>query len=152
MKAVKPYINTSNIVKTIKNNSSKLWPLEKKDSDFWTQEQKKVSLALFHKAAESVPAYKDFLKKNRINKKSIKTWDDFQRVPVVSKKNYLKKYPIKNLCWGGNLKKPLVFTATSGSTGSSFYFPRGADLDWQYSLLIEEFLKNSLKKSDNPTL
>ncbi|MBI3337115.1 MAG: phenylacetate--CoA ligase family protein [Candidatus Staskawiczbacteria bacterium] len=144
--------NTSTIIKLIRHNGSEFWDLEKRDSNYWSSEQKKRSLTLFHKASEYVPAYRDFLKKNHLNPEKIKTWEEFQKVPIVSKKEYLKQYLLKNLCWNGHLKKPLVFTSTSGSTGEPFYFPRGRDLDWQYSLLIEEFLKNSLKKSNGPTL
>jgi len=35
----------------------------------------------------------------------------------MTKKDYLRQYPLEKLCWDGSLKKSLVFTATSGSTG-----------------------------------
>lgn len=126
--------------------------IRQKKSDFWFSEQKKRSLHLFHQVAKSVPAYKHFLKKNNINPSKIKTWEDFKKVPLVTKGNYLKVYPLEKLCWNGTLdQKSIVFTATSGSTGEPFYFPREYDLDWQYSFIIESFLKkNSVK--NGPTL
>lgn len=118
--------------------------LSEKKSDFWVAEGRKRSLALFYEAAQRVPAYKDFLKKNNVDPKKVKTWDDFQQqVPIMSKKNYLRQYPLEQLCWDGNLKKSLVFTATSGSTGEPFYFPRDEALDWQSSVMHEMFLKSS---------
>lgn len=118
--------------------------LSEKKSDFWVEEGRKRSLALFHEAAKRVPAYRDFLKKNNVDPKKIKTWEDFQtHVPVMSKKNYLRQYPLEKLCWDGSLKKPLVFTATSGSTGEPFYFPRDEALDQQSSVMHEMFLKSS---------
>jgi len=115
-------------------------------------EQKNESMSLFYKAAENVPAYKDFLKKNKITPKEIKSWEDFKKVPIITKNNYLKKYPLEKLCWNGSLdKKTLVFTATSGSTGEPFYFARNQDLDWQYSLVLESFLKHKSFKT-GPTL
>ena len=126
--------------------------LEKKNSDFWFVEQKSEPIMLFHKAAENVPAYKDFLKQNKINPDKIKTWEDFQKVPIGTKSNYLRKYSLEKLCWNGTLdNKTVVFTATSGSTGEPFYFPRTQDLDWQYSLVIESFLKHKSFKT-GPTL
>lgn len=126
--------------------------IQNKKSDFWVKEGQKRSLALFKEVAKRVPAYKDFLRKNNINPAKIKTWEDFQTVPSVDKKNYLKQYPLKDLCWDGTLAKPLVFTSTSGSTGEPFYFPRGEQLDWQSSVVHELFLNQGETKDNEPTL
>jgi phenylacetate-CoA ligase len=123
-----------------------------KNGAYWEKIGQTRALALFHDAAVRVPAYKDFLKKNNINHVTIKTWKDFQTVPLTNKKDYLKKYPLEQLCWDGNLNKPLVFTATSGSTGEPFYFPRTERLDWQMSVLVEAFLGNNDRKMEEPTL
>ena len=58
-------------------------------SDYWTKRAEEVSLDLFHDASRRVPAYKDFLKKNKINPSKIKNFDDFKLVPPTSKENYL---------------------------------------------------------------
>ena len=126
--------------------------IKEKNSDFWMKEREKSSLALFKKAAKNVPAYKDFLQKNKIQAEKIKTWQDFQNVPPMDKKNYLRQYPLEQLCWDGSLKKPLVFTSTSGSTGEPFYFPRLEKIDWQYSILQELFLEQSSIVNNEPIL
>jgi len=123
-----------------------------KKDEFWSRERGRRPLALFHNAARRVPAYKDFLKKNKINPDKIRTFKDFKLVPPVSKKNYLRQYPLEKLCWDGHLNKPLVWTSTSGSTGEPFYFPRGERLDWEYSVLAELFLANSSYGAKGPTL
>lgn len=127
--------------------------MNSKGNIYWAQALKKYPLELFKAAARTVPAYRDFLKKNRINPEKINTWDDFQMVPPTDKKNYLREYSLEKLSWRGTLKhKPIVFTSTSGSTGEPFYFPRQGELDWQYSLVIEQFLKNSSYGSKEPVL
>ncbi len=123
-----------------------------KKSSYWKKVQEKQSLDLFHRSAEQVPAYKDFLKKNHLNHKRIKTFQDFQEVPVVNKKNYLSQYKLSDLAWKGKLDQSLVYTATSGTTGMPFYFMRQEKLDWQYSLIIENFLRNSTLNLKEPTL
>lgn len=123
-----------------------------KDGKWWEKEGQKQTLALFHDAAVRIPAYKDFLKKNKIDHKKIVTWEDFQKVPLTSKKEYLKKYPLEKLCWDGKLDKPMVFTSTSGSTGEPFYFPRTERLDWQMSVTVESFLKNNKREIKKPIL
>jgi len=123
-------------------SSSQIFELfKKRDSQFWSKRARDRSLFLFHEAAERVPAYKDFLKKNKIKAERIITHEDFQRVPSITKQNYLRQYSLKDLAWDGHLKKSLVFTSTSGSTGEPFYFPRSEALEWQSSIYHEMFLE-----------
>ena len=126
---------------TDKNATRILKETRTNNSQYWENVADREARALFHRASESVPAYRKFLKKHRIDPKSITTQKDFKRLPSVSKKDYLRAFPLSELAWGGNLRVPLVFTSTSGSTGEPFYFPRGHDLSWQYSLIVEEFLQ-----------
>jgi len=102
----------------------------------------KRSLGLFNHAAANVPAYADFLKERKIEPGSIKTTRDFKHVPITSKKNYLQQYPMPELLWRGDLGRPLIFCSTSGSTGMPYYFARDEKLSWQYSWLVEDFLKH----------
>ena len=123
-----------------------------KDSRYWMNHREVQSLKLFHDASERIPAYKDYLAKNKINSQNIKTWEDFQKIPTMSKKTYLRNYDLAKLCWDGSKNKPLVFTATSGSTGEPFYFVREQQLDWQYSVMIEDFLNKRNPKTTGPVL
>lgn len=100
----------------------------------------KRSLALFRQAAQSIPAYNDYLKARNVNPDTIVTSQDWSNVPLTSKKTYLQQYPLKDLLWNGTLEKPLIFCATSGSTGEPFYFPRTDQLSWQYSWLVQKYL------------
>jgi phenylacetate-CoA ligase len=126
--------------------------MKKQNSAYWEKIRERRAIALFHETARHVPAYKDFLQKHHVNPSKIRTFKDFQLVPPVSKKNYLKQYPLHELAWNGTLGSPLVWTATSGSTGQPFYFPRNHALDEQYSLILESFLENGLRGDDNSTL
>jgi phenylacetate-CoA ligase len=112
----------------------------------------KRSLLLFHKAAEQIPAYADFLKDRGLNPEQIKTIRDLKKIPTISKKNYLQKYPLQKLVWQDSLDKPLIFCSTSGSTGVPYYFPRDEKLSWQYSWLIEDFLNNGSGVKREPVL
>jgi len=115
-----------------------------KKSDYWKKEREKKFLQLFHTCADKVKAYKDFLKKARINPEKIKTLEDFQTVLPVNKDNYLRSYPWEKLCMPSSLvEQSLVLTSTSGSTGRPFYFPRNGILDVQSSICHQIFLKNS---------
>ena len=67
---------------------------------------------LFKAAASDVPAYRDFLKREAFDPMSVNSVEDFQRVPLISKKNYLQQYSLSELLWGGILGKPLIFCST----------------------------------------
>ncbi len=138
-------------MKSVANNSNPsdfITLIKQKDSAFWSSEEKKKSLLLFHQAAKEVPAYKDFLKRNNVDPEKIKNWENLKSVPFTSKKNYLRHYPLENLSWGGSLNKPLIFTSTSGSTGEPFYFHRSFELNWQSSIVHELFLLQGQYKKD----
>jgi phenylacetate-CoA ligase len=108
-------------------------------------------IRLFQAAAARVPAYKDFLAKNGVAPAKIMSAADFRSVPPVDKKNYVSQYALEELCWDGTLKnKKLVYTATSGSTGVPYYFPRDAALEERIMLELEPYLR-SLSPGRQPT-
>jgi phenylacetate-CoA ligase len=124
-----------------------------KKSNFWEEERERKSLDLFHSCAQKVPAYKDFLRKARIQPQKINTLENFQTVLPVNKENYLRSYPWEKLCMEGSLvQKSLVLTSTSGSTGTPFYFPRSAILDSQSAVYHQMFLQNSRIDANKSTL
>jgi phenylacetate-CoA ligase len=120
----------------------------------WNQKMQKMTLALFHKASNRVPAYKAFLEKKQVFPKSIKTWEDFQNVPITNKNDYLRTSTLPDLCWDGTLARPATFSSTSGSTGKPFYFQRSMNLEEEYSVIVELFLTQGMnvQNSKKPTL
>ncbi len=118
-------------------------------SEFWEQVKHKQALRLFHRASRDVPAYRDFLRRHKIDPSKVKTVKDLQVVPPVTKNNYLRAYPLEDLTWSGSLVKPLVYTSTSGSTGEALYFHRSHRLDWQSSILHEMYYLLSPQATDS---
>lgn len=85
------------------------------------------ALRLFKEAAVRVPAYKDFLRKAKIKPDSIRTPKDLSQVPPTDKPNYIYAYPLHALAWDGTLEKTRYVSASSGSTGTPTYWPRGEE-------------------------
>lgn len=140
-------------LKGLENPIQLLHSLKTKSEDFWIKRGKKMAMGLFHQMSVRVPAYKDFLQKNKINPEKIKTIEDFKSIPTVDKNNYLKNYPLEKLCWDGNLKgKKWTFSTTSGSTGEPYYFPREKDQDWQYAVTAEMYLRTNFEIDKKSTL
>ena len=127
--------------------------LKTRPEAYWNARGRKMALNLFHEAAERVPAYKDFLAKNKIDHKKIRTIKDFATVPPVDKDNYLRKYSRKDLCWDGKFaEKQWVISTTSGSTGEPFYFPRTDLQDEYYALTAELYLRENFDIQNKTTL
>lgn len=81
-------------------------------------------LQLFHEAAQRVPAYRDFLRTQKVEPADIKTIEDFQQVPATSKENYIQKYPAKMRCWDGSFDGMHMISTSSGTTGEVHFWPR----------------------------
>lgn len=118
--------------------SSLLKELKTRPENHWMRRGEKDTLDLFHAMADRVPAYRDFLQKNAAQVETVKTIQDFKRVPITNKENYLLTYPLEALCWDGEFKqKQWTIASTSGSTGEPFYFPRTSFQDRQFELTAE---------------
>ncbi len=123
-----------------------------KDPQDLMREGEMLALKLFHKAAERVPAYKDFLQKNSIDHRLIRTIDDFKRVPIIDKKNYLRAYSLKELCWDGKIDNLYVLSSSSGSTGEPFMWPRGEEQELEGGLNFELIFKEIFEAHKYKTL
>lgn len=120
---------------------------------FWQKHGDARALELFHTMAKRVPAYKDFLKKQKIKAELVKTIADFKQVPTVDKNNYLRVYPLASLVWDGTVAdKQFSIASTSGSTGEPYYFPRQIGQDWQYAALAELYLLTNFQIDKKSTL
>ena len=136
------------------------WPIERSrkilettPAEVWEREGQKRALKVFHAAAERVPAYKDFLKKHRVQHEKVRMIMDFKKVvPVMDKENYLRKYELPDLCWDGVLASTQITSVSSGSTGEPFFWPRGALLEVETTFLFELILSRFFKARAEPTL
>lgn len=126
--------------------------IKTKKAGFWERVKNKQVLNLFHLADKHVFAYRNFLRHHKIKSSKIKTVIGFHSLPIINKKNYLRKYSLSDLTIGGRLNKPLIFTSTSGSTGVPFYFHRSFDLDWKTSVIHELFYLHGQYKKNEPVL
>ena len=127
--------------------------LKKMPEAFWVRRGENRVLKLFKLMSQRVPAYKEFLKKENVRPELIKTINDFKNVPTIDKNNYLREYPLKSLCWDGELaEKKWIICATSGSSGEPYYFPHEIYQDLQYSIIAELYLRANFQIHKKSTL
>ena len=126
--------------------------LEKKEDKFWFNEGEKMALRLFSMASARVPAYRDFLKINKINPAKIRTIADFGKIPHINKKNYLLRYPLEKLCWDGEIASSDMISLSSGSSGEPFFWLRSKEHERETMLDHELLLVDSFGINKYSTL
>lgn len=122
--------------------------LQNKSESFWWRRGEKMREELFKEMKKSVPAFHNFLKENNLLKEA-----DFDKIIPCDKNNYLRENNLSDLCWDGDLAALKgTISATSGSTGEPFYFPRSSEQDLLYSLTAELYLLENFQIDKKSTL
>jgi phenylacetate-CoA ligase len=103
----------------LKDYSRTLTFMTSSDPDlFHTIADRKV-VETFKHAAAVVPAYKDLLKKKKIDPMQVNNADDFNRlIPITEKKNYIHKYDVENRCVHGLLPLHGNIDESGGTSGT----------------------------------
>jgi phenylacetate-CoA ligase len=109
-------------------------------------------LALFHDVATHVPAYRDFLTQQGIPYKSIQTFEDFAKLPLINKNNYHSRYPLADLCRNGELATCDMIAVSSGSTGKPTFWPRFFTDELQIATRFEQIFHDSFYADTRRTL
>jgi phenylacetate-CoA ligase len=121
--------------------------IRRQQPNYWQQAGARKALRLFHAAAARVPAYKDILKKQRIRATSIETPEDFSKLPVLTKENYIQTYSLADRSWDGDLRGHSLLAMSSGTSGRPTIWPRGAYQEAEAAFL-HEFLLTDLYEID----
>ncbi|MEG4321279.1 MULTISPECIES: phenylacetate--CoA ligase family protein [unclassified Microcoleus] len=111
-----------------------------------------ATTALFHNVATTVPAYQKFLAALNIIPESIQTFEDFQKLPLITKENYLRCYPLPQLCREGKLETCDFIAVSSGSTGNPTFWPRFIDDELQIVDRFEQIFHDSFFADTRRTL
>lgn len=138
--------------KPVNSIEKELHNLKNKPPEYWERKGKKKVLDLYKFVHSTVPAYKKFLKQHGIKGDKIESIGNFQSLPAVDKKNYLRKFNYPELFPKNKFFSATTYSATSGSTGEPFYFPRGEEQDAEYQYMAEVFLKDQFEIGKKKTL
>lgn len=111
-----------------------------------------VALALFHSVAASVPAYRAFLGEWGVDPASVRTIEDFRRLPQINKKNYQSRYPLGELCRDGRLESCDFIAVSSGSTGKPTFWPRFISDELRIAARFEQIFHDSFQADARRTL
>lgn len=111
-----------------------------------------IVLPLFQGVSASVPAYQDFLAGHGVLPESVRTWEDFRRLPFITKENYIHLYPLPMLCYDGKLDQCSMVAVSSGSTGRPMFWPRRMQDEVMIARRFEQIFRDSFQAHTRSTL
>ena len=107
---------------------------------------------LFHRVVASVPAYRAFLRDHDVDPGAVRTFADFQRLPLLTKENYLRRYPLPARCRDGRLDGCDMIAVSSGSTGQPTIWPRSVTDELAVAARFEQVFADSFAAGLRTTL
>jgi phenylacetate-CoA ligase len=111
-----------------------------------------AALALFHDVVATVPAYGAFLREHGVDPATIGTVADFARVPLLTKDNYQRRYPLPELCREGRLEACDMVAVSSGSSGQPTVWPRSVRDELLVADRFEQVFRDSFDAAHRTTL
>jgi phenylacetate-CoA ligase len=111
-----------------------------------------AALTLFTDVVARVPAYRQFLAENGVNPEGVRTLDDFTRLPLATKPNYVQKYPLASRCRDGALDRCDTLAMSSGSTGEPTVWPRFVSDELAVAVRFEQVFFDSFEADRKTTL
>ncbi|MCI0401067.1 MAG: phenylacetate--CoA ligase family protein [Gammaproteobacteria bacterium] len=109
-------------------------------------------LSLFQEVAATVPAYGAFLKAQGVDAGNIQTFEAFQKLPFITKDNYVNCHPIAHLCRNGRLETCDMVAVSSGSTGKPVFWPRFISHEFATAARFEQVFHDSFQADSRGTL
>lgn len=110
------------------------------------------ALALLRRAAERVPAYGAMLRDARLGPGDILDAGDFAKLPLLTKDNYVRRFPLGDLVEGGDLTACDFFAVSSGSTGEPTLWPRGLHHELPVAVRFEQVFRDGFQAHKRRTL
>jgi phenylacetate-CoA ligase len=111
-----------------------------------------ATIALFQDMLAHVPAYRGFLAERGIDPATIRVPADLERIPLMTKANYVQHYPLAELVRGGRLTGCDMMAVSSGSTGKPTFWPRFLSDELHIAQRFEQIFHDSFMAEERRTL
>jgi len=110
------------------------------------------ALSVFRATTANVPAYRKFLASHGIDPECIRSFEDFQTLPLLDKATYMQAYPLPERCKGGQITACDRLAVSSGSTGVPTFWPRAMLDELDVALRFEQVFRHSFRAHERDTL
>lgn len=115
-------------------------------------EPEQRALELFGSVAASVPAYRALLAEHDVDPATVRTLADFRTLPLLGKDNYVRGYPLAQLCRDGELTGCDMIAVSSGSTGEPTCWPCSVADEFAVAIRFEQVFHDSFAADRRATL
>lgn len=109
-------------------------------------------LSLFERMRNRVPAYRRFLEEHGFAGVALADLEGFRKLPMCTKQNYHRAYPLPTLCWDGRLEACDMLAVSSGSTGEPTVWPRSVTHELGTAERFEQVLVSGFNADRRSTL
>jgi phenylacetate-CoA ligase len=127
-------------------------PLVEELERHWVSAPAAAAWDLFQAAAREVPAYGQFLTAAGFEPTRACGVADFARVPVATKDSYHRRYPLADLCRGGELSNCDMLAVSSGSSGEPAVWPRFVSDEVGTAFRFEQVFRDAFRAHEQRTL
>ncbi|MGR8942552.1 MAG: phenylacetate--CoA ligase family protein [Gammaproteobacteria bacterium] len=110
------------------------------------------AMNLFKATVSQVPAYRQFLEAHSVDPDLIASIGNFDSLPLQTKTNYMQIYPLPMRCKNGQLTACDRLAVSSGSTGTSTFWPRAMCDELDIALRFEQVFRLSFRAHEQATL
>ncbi len=128
-------MGVQNIV--LKNRKLTNFVMSRISGDAHAKRGERNALGVLETAMSRTRAYPAFLASHGIQPSSTPTMADFERLPLTSKKDYIDRYPLAELCLDGKLDRAYTIERSSGHSGGSYYWLRLPEEDALFPNYLE---------------
>ena len=115
--------------------------------DPWPKVHQLVDMAL-----DRVPAYPAYLERLGHPLEGPKTWEAFERLPLMTKKDYIQGFPLEARVESGDLSLLDRLAVSSGSTGVPTFWPRAERHEFAIAVRFEQVFRDSFRAHERKTL
>lgn len=106
-------------------------------ASFWEKIGEKKAIKIFKIAAKLVPSYRKTINNSGVKIDKINSVNDFNKLPIIDKKNYIVKYPLIERVLGGKLDGKYTVEKSASTSGGSYFWPRLPEEDEMFPKYIE---------------
>jgi phenylacetate-CoA ligase len=106
-------------------------------------------LDLFRRTADTVPAYRKFLREHGIDPAGV---EDLRQVPPTDKASYHQRYRLPELCRDGTLTGNDMIAVSSGSSGQPTIWPRSLEDELHVARRFEQVVVDGFAADRRSTL
>ncbi len=107
---------------------------------------------LYHEAVKRVPAYRLFLEKTLGSVPQVASLDEFERLPLMSKADYLLQHPVAELCLDGDPSCAHLWLRSSGTSRKPFFWPRRYEDEMHFPQGMKRLFHDYVLPENQPTL